>query len=136
MGDPAPVRDSATCFRAGRVVARTFAVWSRTLPQLLLISALVHVPVVALMFWLRRMDEFSLPRTLLVRTLPSLEATAVTKCCEGFAVLLVFRRLRGERPDLVRSLREGLRRLVTIAVVATLLAVAFLVPTLVVWLRI
>jgi hypothetical protein len=94
------------------------------------VSALVHAPVVALTFWLLRQDDFSPWRVVATGLLPACEAGPITLLCEAFAVLLVFRRLRGERPVLARSLRLGVRRFVPIAVVAAILAVAMLAPTL------
>jgi len=101
-----------TPFRASAVFGRTFHVWFTALPQLLLVAALVQAPLVALRWWTRDAAAEATLRGATARALP-LADLALSAVAEAFAVWIVLQRLRGERPDALRSLRAGSRRLGT-----------------------
>ena len=112
-----------------RIVTRTFSIWWRSLGQLLAIAALVHVPLLALKWWLHEGGEESWRATFL-GMLPVLNLTVFPNVIEGLAVLLVFQRLRGEPADVGRSIRQGTGRLWTIlAIAAVIFVVMLVIPT-------
>ena len=120
--DPEPLtaRERARSFRALRILGRTFSIWFGSLPQLLLITGLIHGPMLVLAHWLRAtaMDfRFS---GLLAALVSALAPTFGSRLAEGFVVLLVFRRLRGDSPDVVRSIRGGAQRFGAVAAIAVL----------------
>jgi hypothetical protein len=104
-----------------RVVVRTFTVWVRTLPQLLVVAAIVHAPLVAVKYLLRDSAEADDWRGAIARALPIVEAHTALTIAEACVVLLVFRRLRGETIDLGRSIAVGLHRIGTVLGIAAIL---------------
>jgi hypothetical protein len=120
------VVETSTRFSARRVVARTLYVWSRTLPQLLVVAAIVHVPLLAFAFWLRDVPIEKSPLGALRRLLPYIELTVFSRIVEALATRLVFERLRGAATDVARSIAQGFRRLWTVVTIAGLTAVTFM----------
>jgi hypothetical protein len=112
-----------------RIVSRTFSIWWGSLPQLLAIAALVHVPLLGLKWWLHEGEEGSWRATFL-GFLPALNFAVFPDIIEGLAVLLIFQRVRGEPVDLGRSIRQGSRRIGTILAIAAVVSVLMLaIPT-------
>lgn len=99
-------------FRASDVFGRTFHTWITALPQLLLVAALVQAPLVALRWWTRDAEAEATLRGAAARALP-LADLALSAVAQAGAVGIVLQRLRGLRPDALRSLRAGSRRLGT-----------------------
>src|SRR5262249_30094640 len=120
----------------GRIAVLTFSIWLRTLPQLLAITALVHLPLLPLKWWLHEAKAGSL-REVLQDFGSSLDifGLATSGVIAGLAVLLLFQRLRGGPADLGRSIRQGIRRLGTLLVVTAIVFTAIVVvPILLAWL--
>jgi hypothetical protein len=104
-----------------RVVGRTFRIWFRTLPQLLLVTLLAHAPLIAAKYWLRDAGNAGDWRGAVARALPIVELFAMSAIVEAFAVLMVFQRLRGEPIDLGRSIAIGFRRIGAVLGIAAIL---------------
>ncbi|HET6162570.1 MAG TPA: hypothetical protein VFG37_02810 [Planctomycetota bacterium] len=99
--------------RVADVVGGAFRVWVRSLPQLLLIAALAHAPMIALRIVASGAARPDSWRGVLGRALPLLDLV-VSAATEACVVVLVLQRLRGERPTPRASLRAGARRLGTV----------------------
>jgi branched-subunit amino acid transport protein AzlD len=129
MAGPVSARVDATKkFSASRVVTRTLSVWWRSLPQLLAIAAIVHVPLFAVKWWASGAPEGSFG-TIVDGALSVVEFTVFSRGIEGLAVLLVFQRLQREPADVARSIRQGVRRLGTVLAIAVITAVVlFAIP--------
>lgn len=124
-----PTRTPPKVIAPSRIVARSISIWWRTMPQLLAIAAIVHLPLLAVKWWLAQGQEESL-RALVSHFMPVLDLTVAASVIEGLAVLLIFKRLRREPADVARSVRQGTRRLGTIlAIAAIVLAVLVVIPT-------
>ena len=103
--------------RRGRIgVAAIFGgalrVWIRALPQLLFIAAVVHAPLVPLLFYVGSSPPPGSARGVTGRALPVFDF-AVYAATEACAVGLVMRWLRGEPTRPMSSLRAGMRRVGT-----------------------
>jgi hypothetical protein len=115
---------------AGSLVGKTIRIWVSTLPQLLAVAALVHVPRFAVTFYFQTRTP-SPTLTLLAEAFQKLELLLTPAFLGVFAVYFVFQRLRGERADLGRSVALGVRRIgtslgITLLFAAPLIAVVFM----------
>jgi hypothetical protein len=106
--------------RVAAIFGGAFRVWFTTLPQLLLVAALAHAPLVALRLYAHGEVSPDTARGVTARALPSLDL-AVSAATEAFAVLLVMGRLRGESTAPLRSVRAGARRLGTVLGITAIL---------------
>jgi hypothetical protein len=106
--------------RVAAIFGGAFRVWFTTLPQLLLVATLANAPLVALRLYARGEAAPDSARGVTARALPILDL-AVSAATEAFAVLLVLRRLRGEPPAPLRSVRAGARRLGTVLGITAIL---------------
>lgn len=106
--------------RVADIFGGAFRVWVRSLPQLLLIAALAHAPLIALRIVASGAARPDSWRGVVGRALPLLDL-AVSAATEACAVALVLQRLRGERPALLASLRSGARRLGTVLGITAIL---------------
>jgi hypothetical protein len=114
---------------AGDLVGRALAVWITTLPHLLLVVAIVHVPLRGLEWWLLAATKGEVWRGTILRLMPVLDWTVFSRIVEGLAVPLVFQRLRRDPPDVARSIRQGVRRFGAVATIAIVtLVVVIVVP--------
>lgn len=105
--------------RASSVVGRTFRVWFATLPQLLTITAIVCVPLIAANWFLQARKGWA---ENVAAAIPVIQLVAVSAIAQAFAVYVVFQRLRGERTDLRRSIQIGGKRLGSVMGIALLLS--------------
>jgi hypothetical protein len=101
-----------------RILARSFHVWTRTLLQLLVAVAIVHVPL-ATLHWLLR-DAGETAKSVAI-AFSYVDLFAGSKLIEAFVVQLVFQQLRGAPVELGRSIATGCRRIATILGIALLL---------------
>jgi hypothetical protein len=110
--DPYRKPRRADPMRASTVLGRTFSLWISTLPKLLAVAALVHLPRFAVRwFFLARPSNPVL--VALQSGFESLEFLVVPAFVSVFAVYFVFQRLRDEPADLGRSIALGFRRILT-----------------------
>jgi hypothetical protein len=96
---------------ASRVIGQMFRVWFASLPQLLLIAAIVYAPLFGLKWFL--IGKTGWQRQLLI-ALPTIQFIAIASIGQAFAIRFVFQRLRGDPADLGRSIAIGMRRLGTV----------------------
>lgn len=94
-----------------RVLSRAVPLWFRTLPQLLIAVAIVHVPLATLQWLLKNGGGTAKAVT---SALGYLEIFTGSELTESFVVHLVFQRLRGAPVELGRSIAIGARRFPTI----------------------
>jgi hypothetical protein len=106
--------------RVADIFGGAFRAWVRSLPQLLLIAALAHAPLIALRIVASGAARPDSWRGGIGRALPLLDL-AVSAAAEACAVVLVLQRLRGERPTPLASLRAGARRLGTVLGITAIL---------------
>jgi hypothetical protein len=107
-----------------RILGRTFKTWIASLPQLLVIAALVLVPFFVLRWFLLGAAGW---REKVSESLPMVQTLAVTSIGQAFAVRFVFQRLRGDAADLGRSIAVGRARVGTVAAIDLLLSAPLLV---------
>jgi hypothetical protein len=106
-----------------RILGRTFKTWITSLPQLLVIAALVLVPFFVLHWFLLGAAGW---RKTVSDMLPMVQTLAVTSIGQAFAVRFVFQRLRGDAADLGRSIAVGRARVGTVAAIDLLLSTPLL----------
>ncbi len=106
--------------RVADLFGGAFRVWFGSFPQLLFIAALTHAPLIALRLVARGRPAHDAAREFVGRALPLLDLAAAA-AIEACAVVLVLERLRGGRPDVMRSIRTGARRLVTVLGITAIL---------------
>jgi hypothetical protein len=115
-----------TTIQASRVVGRTFRVWITSLPQLLIVAAIVHVPRFGVRWFTRGVADASLLGQA-AKALPFVEALVASAFVGSFAVRFVFQRLRGEPPDLGRSIAIGFTRIGTVLGIVVALGLPYVV---------
>jgi hypothetical protein len=94
------------------VLGTTFSLWTSTIPQLLAVAALVHLPRFALRCIF--LGHPSNPVLVALQSgFESLDFIVVPAFVSVFAVYFVFQRLRSEPADLGRSIALGFRRILT-----------------------
>ena len=98
--------------RASTLLGRTFSLWISTLPMLLVVAALVHLPRFVVRWFF--LDRPANPVLVALQSgFESLDFLVVPAFVSIFAVYFVFQRLRDEPADLGRSIALGFRRIVT-----------------------
>lgn len=95
---------------ASSIVGKTMSIWISTLPKLLAVAALVHVPRFAVLWWFQT-HEAGATAARLGEAFQRLELLVVPAFVGVFAVYFVFQRLRDEPADLGRSVTLGFRRI-------------------------
>jgi hypothetical protein len=123
--DPA-LASSPRRFPIALVVRESLRIWMTTLPRLALVSLLFFLPeigLVLLLAWTKAAKGVS-PRTLVLFV--SLLTAATIFTAQGAVVLMVFQKLRGEPPDVFRTVHAAFRRVLPIlGVVASISFVTF-----------
>jgi len=99
----------ADALTASSIVGKTMRIWVSTLPKLLAVAALVHVPRFAVL-WYFQTHEAGATATSLGQAFQRLEYLVLPAFVGVFAVYFVFQRLRDEPADLGRSVALGFRR--------------------------
>ena len=100
----------ADALTASSIVGKTMRIWVSTLPRLLAVAALVHVPRFAVL-WYFQTHEAGATATSLGQAFQSLEYLVLPAFVGVFAIYFVFQRLRDEPADLGRSVALGFRRI-------------------------
>jgi hypothetical protein len=95
---------------ASSIVGKTMRIWVSTLPKLLAVAALVHVPRFAVL-WYFQTHEAGETAARLGAAFRQLEFLVIPAFVGVFAVYFVFQRLRDEPADLGRSVALGFRRI-------------------------
>src|SRR5215831_4400604 len=108
---------------ASQVVGKSLRLWFTSLPQLVVVAAMICIPFFVLRWMLRGEEGW---KTTLAGSLPSIQMLAVAAIGQSFAMRFVFQRLRGERTDLARSIAAGARRIGTVAGISLLLALPWI----------
>jgi hypothetical protein len=129
--DPA-LASSPRRFPIALVVRDSLRIWLTTLPRLALVSLLFFLPeigLVLLLAWTKAGKGVS-PRTL--GLLAALFTAASLFTAQGAVVLMVFQKLRGEPPDVFRTVQAAFRRLLPILGVVVSISFASFVATFVI----
>jgi hypothetical protein len=100
----------ADALTASSIVGKTMRIWISTLPKLLAVAALVHVPRFAVS-WYFETHEAGATTVRLGQAFQRLEYLVLPAFVGVFAVYFVFQRLRDEPADLGRSVTLGFRRI-------------------------
>jgi len=105
---------SSRRFPIALVVRDSLRIWLTTLPQLAIVSLLVFLPEIGLFALLAGTEAAKGASPLAIGLLVALVTAATVVAIQGAVVLMVFQRLRGEKPNVFRTVQAALRRLLPI----------------------
>lgn len=115
---PGGARRFARPLFASDVVGRSLKLWITSLPQLLLVAAIVCLPFFVARWFLHDQPGW---KAKVDQSLRITETFVATWIGQAFAVRFIFQRLRREPIDLARSIAVGTRRIATVVGIALLL---------------
>jgi hypothetical protein len=111
--DPASA-SSLRRFRIALVVRDSLRIWMTTLPRFALVSLLVFLPEIGLFVLLAGTKALEGVSPVSIALLFTVVTMTTLFAVQGAVALMVFQSLRGEKPDVFRTIQAALRRLLPI----------------------